>query len=157
MTGTQTAQPADRGLVAETIAVLGAGGTMGFPVARNIARAGLPARGWNRTRGRPSAPPPAAPGGPRPRPGRRAPSSRTGRPRAPLFAHRAAAPPLLRTPGGHANGANRTRKWSPGKRRRPGAQERPRAARPAAPSGARADNTEPDIPEIPALPIPWGR
>jgi len=50
MTDTQTAQPADRGLAAETIAVLGAGGTMGFPMARNIARAGLPVRVWNRSR-----------------------------------------------------------------------------------------------------------
>jgi hypothetical protein len=48
-TTAQTAQPADRGLVTETVAVLGAGGTMGFPIARNIARAGLPARVWNRT------------------------------------------------------------------------------------------------------------
>jgi 3-hydroxyisobutyrate dehydrogenase len=36
----------------ETVAVLGAGGTMGFPIARNIARAGLPARAWNRSRGK---------------------------------------------------------------------------------------------------------
>ena len=50
MTDTQTAQPTDRGLAAETIAVLGAGGTMGFPIARNIARAGLPVRVWNRSR-----------------------------------------------------------------------------------------------------------
>jgi 3-hydroxyisobutyrate dehydrogenase len=49
MTDTQTAQSTDRGLVTETIAVLGAGGTMGFPIARNIARAGLPTRVWNRT------------------------------------------------------------------------------------------------------------
>jgi 3-hydroxyisobutyrate dehydrogenase len=49
MTETQTARPTDRGLVTETIAVLGAGGTMGFPIARNIARAGLPTRVWNRT------------------------------------------------------------------------------------------------------------
>lgn len=49
MTDTQTAQPTDRGMVTETVAVLGAGGTMGFPIARNIARAGLPARVWNRT------------------------------------------------------------------------------------------------------------
>jgi hypothetical protein len=35
-TTTQTAQPTDRGLVTETVAVLGAGGTMGFPVARDI-------------------------------------------------------------------------------------------------------------------------
>ena len=50
MTDTQTAQPTDPGVVAETIAVLGAGGTMGFPIARNIARAGLPTRVWNRSR-----------------------------------------------------------------------------------------------------------
>lgn len=34
----------------ETVAVLGAGGTMGFPIARNIARAGMPLRAWNRSR-----------------------------------------------------------------------------------------------------------
>jgi 3-hydroxyisobutyrate dehydrogenase len=51
MTDTQTTRPADRGLVTETIAVLGAGGIMGFPVARNIARSGLPVRAWNRPRG----------------------------------------------------------------------------------------------------------
>jgi 3-hydroxyisobutyrate dehydrogenase len=34
----------------ETVAVLGAGGTMGFAMARNIARAGLGVRAWNRTR-----------------------------------------------------------------------------------------------------------
>jgi 3-hydroxyisobutyrate dehydrogenase len=34
----------------ETVAVLGAGGTMGFPMARNIARAGIPVRAWNRSR-----------------------------------------------------------------------------------------------------------
>ncbi len=33
---------------AEAVAVLGAGGTMGFPMARNIARAGMPVRAWNR-------------------------------------------------------------------------------------------------------------
>jgi 3-hydroxyisobutyrate dehydrogenase len=49
MTDTQTARPAGPGLVTETIAVLGAGGTMGFPMARNIARAGLPTRVWNRS------------------------------------------------------------------------------------------------------------
>ena len=49
MSDTQTAQPTDRRLVTETIAVLGAGGTMGFPIARNIARAGLPTRVWNRS------------------------------------------------------------------------------------------------------------
>ena len=35
---------------AQTVAVLGAGGTMGFAMARNIARAGLPVRAWNRSR-----------------------------------------------------------------------------------------------------------
>lgn len=34
----------------ETIAVLGAGGTMGFPMARNLARAGFTVRAWNRSR-----------------------------------------------------------------------------------------------------------
>lgn len=33
-----------------TIAVLGAGGTMGFPIARNLARAGFAVRAWNRSR-----------------------------------------------------------------------------------------------------------
>lgn len=33
----------------ETIAVLGAGGTMGLPMTRNMARAGLTVRAWNRT------------------------------------------------------------------------------------------------------------
>jgi 3-hydroxyisobutyrate dehydrogenase len=33
----------------ETIAVLGAGGTMGFPMARNLARAGYGIRAWNRS------------------------------------------------------------------------------------------------------------
>jgi 3-hydroxyisobutyrate dehydrogenase len=33
-----------------TVAVLGAGGTMGFPMARNIARAGISVRAWNRSR-----------------------------------------------------------------------------------------------------------
>lgn len=32
------------------VAVLGAGGTMGLPMARNIARGGLDVRAWNRTR-----------------------------------------------------------------------------------------------------------
>jgi 3-hydroxyisobutyrate dehydrogenase len=31
------------------VAVLGAGSTMGLPMARNIARAGIPVRAWNRT------------------------------------------------------------------------------------------------------------
>jgi 3-hydroxyisobutyrate dehydrogenase len=34
----------------ETVAVLGAGGTMGFPMARNLARAGFRVRAWNRSR-----------------------------------------------------------------------------------------------------------
>ncbi len=34
----------------ETVAVLGAGGTMGFPMARNLARTGLGVRAWNRSR-----------------------------------------------------------------------------------------------------------
>lgn len=34
----------------DTVAVLGAGGTMGFAMARNIARAGLKVRAWNRAR-----------------------------------------------------------------------------------------------------------
>jgi len=34
----------------ETVAVLGAGGTMGFAMARNIARAGITVRAWNRSR-----------------------------------------------------------------------------------------------------------
>jgi 3-hydroxyisobutyrate dehydrogenase len=46
--------PADRhvlaGRAAETVAVLGVGGTMGFAMARNIVRAGIPVRAWNRTR-----------------------------------------------------------------------------------------------------------
>src|ERR1700722_7187009 len=50
MTDTQTARPAGRGLVTETVAVLGADGVMGLPIARNIARAGLPVRAWNRSR-----------------------------------------------------------------------------------------------------------
>jgi 3-hydroxyisobutyrate dehydrogenase len=33
----------------ETIAVLGAGGTMGLPMARNLARGGFPIRAWNRS------------------------------------------------------------------------------------------------------------
>jgi 3-hydroxyisobutyrate dehydrogenase len=34
----------------ETVAVLGAGGTMGLPMARNISSAGIEVRAWNRTR-----------------------------------------------------------------------------------------------------------
>jgi 3-hydroxyisobutyrate dehydrogenase len=34
----------------EPVAVLGAGGTMGFPMARNLARAGIEVRAWNRSR-----------------------------------------------------------------------------------------------------------
>jgi 3-hydroxyisobutyrate dehydrogenase len=36
----------------ETVAVLGAGGTMGLPMARHIAEAGMEVRAWNRTRER---------------------------------------------------------------------------------------------------------
>jgi 3-hydroxyisobutyrate dehydrogenase len=38
------------GHTTEVVAVLGAGGAMGFAMARNIARAGLPVRAWNRSR-----------------------------------------------------------------------------------------------------------
>jgi 3-hydroxyisobutyrate dehydrogenase len=34
----------------EPVALLGAGGTMGFAIARNLARAGIELRAWNRTR-----------------------------------------------------------------------------------------------------------
>lgn len=34
----------------ETVAVLGAGGMMGFPMARNLARSGISVRAWNRSR-----------------------------------------------------------------------------------------------------------
>ena len=34
----------------ETAAVLGAGGMMGFPMARNLARSGISVRAWNRSR-----------------------------------------------------------------------------------------------------------
>jgi 3-hydroxyisobutyrate dehydrogenase len=34
----------------QTIAVLGAGGTMGFPIARNLAQSGFSVRAWNRSR-----------------------------------------------------------------------------------------------------------
>ncbi len=34
----------------ESIAVLGAGGTMGLPIARNLAKAGFVVRAWNRSR-----------------------------------------------------------------------------------------------------------
>jgi 3-hydroxyisobutyrate dehydrogenase len=36
--------------MAESVAVLGAGGTMGFPMARNLARAAIEVRAWNRSR-----------------------------------------------------------------------------------------------------------
>lgn len=36
-------------MATDVTAVLGAGGTMGFPIARNLARAGIPVRAWNRT------------------------------------------------------------------------------------------------------------
>lgn len=35
-----------------TVAVLGAGGTMGLPMARNLARAGMHVRAWNRSHGK---------------------------------------------------------------------------------------------------------
>jgi 3-hydroxyisobutyrate dehydrogenase len=38
------------GQTTEVVAILGAGGAMGFAMARNIARAGLPVRAWNRSR-----------------------------------------------------------------------------------------------------------
>lgn len=53
--GTSAGRPARAGgarsaaRTAETVAVLGAGGTMGFAMARNIARAGIGVRAWNRT------------------------------------------------------------------------------------------------------------
>ena len=34
-----------------TVAVIGAGGVMGAPIATNLARAGFPVRAWNRTVG----------------------------------------------------------------------------------------------------------
>jgi 3-hydroxyisobutyrate dehydrogenase len=40
---------AQRATSPETVAVLGAGGTMGFPITRNIARAGFAVRAWNRS------------------------------------------------------------------------------------------------------------
>src|ERR1700716_237699 len=39
----------DRMASPDVTAVLGAGGTMGFAIARNLARAGIPVRAWNRT------------------------------------------------------------------------------------------------------------
>src|ERR1700728_3784277 len=48
-TAGQTAKQTNRRRPTETIAVLGAGGTMGFPIARNIVRSGLPTRVWNRS------------------------------------------------------------------------------------------------------------
>lgn len=42
------AQP--RAAATGTVAVLGAGGTMGFPIARNIARTGIAVRACNRSR-----------------------------------------------------------------------------------------------------------
>jgi 3-hydroxyisobutyrate dehydrogenase len=49
---TSAGRPARAGATraAETVAVLGAGGTMGFAMTRNIARAGIEVRAWNRTR-----------------------------------------------------------------------------------------------------------
>jgi 3-hydroxyisobutyrate dehydrogenase-like beta-hydroxyacid dehydrogenase len=34
----------------DSVAVLGAGGTMGYGMARNLARAGVPLLAWDRTR-----------------------------------------------------------------------------------------------------------
>jgi 3-hydroxyisobutyrate dehydrogenase len=34
----------------EVVALIGAGGTMGLPMARNIAKGGIPVRAWNRSR-----------------------------------------------------------------------------------------------------------
>ena len=50
--GAARAAEAGAARTAETVAVLGAGGTMGFAMARNIARAGIEVRAWNRTRGK---------------------------------------------------------------------------------------------------------
>ena len=41
-----------RNMTSQTVAVLGAGGTMGAPMARNIQNAGMRVRAWNRTRER---------------------------------------------------------------------------------------------------------
>jgi len=49
--GTAETETAETG-TAETVAVLGAGGTMGFAMARNIARSGVKVRAWNRSRGK---------------------------------------------------------------------------------------------------------
>jgi 3-hydroxyisobutyrate dehydrogenase len=48
--GNTTMATGATGARTETVAVLGAGGTMGHPIARNIARAGIPVRAWNRSR-----------------------------------------------------------------------------------------------------------
>ncbi len=51
MTDSQTsAERTAQAPTADTVAVLGAGGTMGFAMARNLARAGLKVRAWNRSR-----------------------------------------------------------------------------------------------------------
>jgi 3-hydroxyisobutyrate dehydrogenase len=42
--------PTGAARIAETVAVLGTGGTMGFPMARNIVRAGIGVRVWNQSR-----------------------------------------------------------------------------------------------------------
>ena len=49
--GTAETETAETG-TAETVAVLGAGGMMGFAMARNIARSGVKVRAWNRSRGK---------------------------------------------------------------------------------------------------------
>ena len=53
--GVQTTRSGEeRGMTTSTdrLALLGAGGTMGFAMARNLARAGFEVRAWNRTRER---------------------------------------------------------------------------------------------------------
>lgn len=52
MAGSETPARTEAAARTETVAVLGAGGTMGFPIARNIARSGFGVRAWNRSRDR---------------------------------------------------------------------------------------------------------
>src|SRR4051794_12418122 len=46
----QARQVPEEAKAQEVVAVIGAGGTMGLPMARNIAKAGIPVRAWNRSR-----------------------------------------------------------------------------------------------------------
>src|SRR3954451_13740664 len=46
----QARQVPEEAKAQEVVAVIGAGGTMGLPMARNIAQAGIPVRAWNRSR-----------------------------------------------------------------------------------------------------------